>query len=209
MPEPTPPHPREAIAERNLEAILDGAERLLGRHESPSISAVATEAGVSRPTVYAHFPDRQRLLEALVARTVERVMAAVKSAEPERGPAPDAAARLIAASWEHLARHQDMAAASAAELSPDAMRRAHAAARDAILALVDRGRAQGTFRTDLPAQWLVTATLALIHGAAEEVRAGSMRSEEALGVLVSTTQDLLAGPKAGLSAFPGRQRPDR
>jgi TetR/AcrR family transcriptional regulator, mexCD-oprJ operon repressor len=193
MAETTSPHPREAVAERNVEAILDGAERLLARHESPSISAVATEAGVSRPTVYAHFPDRRRLLEALVARTVGRVMAAITSAEPERGPAPEAAARLIAASWEHLARHQDMAAASAAELSPDAMRRAHSAARDAILALVERGRAEGTFRSDLPAQWLVTATLALVHGAAEEVRAGSMGSDEALKSLVTTAQGLLGG----------------
>jgi TetR/AcrR family transcriptional regulator, mexCD-oprJ operon repressor len=187
------PHPREAIAERNLQAILDGAERLLARHESPSISAVATEAGVSRPTVYAHFPDRRRLLEALVARTVERVIAAVESAEPERGPASDAAARLIAVSWEHLARHQDMAAAAAAELPPDAMRRAHRAARGTIRALVQRGRAEGMFRTDLPVDWLVTAALALIHGAAEEVRAGSMASERAREVLVATVQELLAG----------------
>ena len=196
MSETTSPHPREAIAERNLGAILDGAERLLARHESPSISAVATEAGVSRPTVYAHFPDRRRLLEALVARAVRRVMAAVESAEPERGPAPEAAIRLISASWEHLALHQDMAAASAAELSPDAMRRAHGAARDTIRALVERGRADGAFRTDLPAEWLVTATLALIHGAAEEVRAGSMASEEARRVLVTSAQELLAGPNA-------------
>jgi TetR/AcrR family transcriptional regulator, mexCD-oprJ operon repressor len=196
MPENASAHPREAIAERNLEAILDGAERLLARHEAPSISAVAAEAGVSRPTVYAHFPDRRRLLEALVARAVRRVVAAVQSAEPERGPAADAAARLIAASWEHLALHQDMAAASAAELTPDAMRRAHAAARSTIRALVERGRADGTFRIDLPVDWLVTAALALIHGAAEEVRAGSMGSEEARGVLVATVLELLIGSRA-------------
>jgi len=200
MSEAASAHPREAVAERNVEAILDGAERLLARHESPSISAVATEAGVSRPTVYAHFPDRRRLLEALVARTVGRVMAAVESAEPQRGPAPEAAARLIAAAWEHLARHQDMAAASAAELSPDAMRRAHGAARGAIRALVDRGRAEGAFRRDLPAEWLVTATLALIHGAAEEVRAGSMGPDRALEVLAATAQELLAGSKAARKA---------
>ena len=195
MPESATPHPREAVAERNLEAILDGAERLLARHESPTISAVATEAGVSRPTIYAHFPDRQRLLEALVARTVGRVMDAVDSAQPQRGPALEATARVIAASWEHLARHQDMAAASAAELSPDAMRRAHGAARDAIRALVERGRAEGAFRADLPVDWLVTATLALIHGAAEEVRAGSMESADALEVLTTSAQELLVGPR--------------
>ena len=144
---------------------------------------MAAEAGVSRPTVYAHFPDRRQLLEALVERTVSLVMEAVRSAEPERGPAPDAVRRLVAASWAQLARHQDMAAASAADLSPDAMRRAHGAARDTIRAVVDRGREEGAFRTDLPAEWLVTATLALIHGAAEEVRAGCAgRARRAGGV---------------------------
>jgi TetR/AcrR family transcriptional regulator, mexCD-oprJ operon repressor len=193
MPGSTTPHPREAVAERNLEAILDAAERLLARREAPSISAVAAEAGVSRPTVYAHFPDRRQLLEALVERTVGRVMEAVRTAEPERGPADEAARRLITASWGHLARHQDMAAASAADLSPDAMRRAHGAARSTILALVDRGRQDGAFRTDLPAEWLVTATLALIHGAAEEVRAGSLDEHAALGALLATVDGLLAG----------------
>jgi TetR/AcrR family transcriptional regulator, mexCD-oprJ operon repressor len=190
----TAPHPREGVAERNLESILAGAERLLARHEAPSISAVAIEAGVSRPTVYAHFPDRRQLLEALVERTVGRVMEAVRSAEPDRGPAPEAARRLVAASWAHLAQHQDMAAASAADLSPDAMRRAHAAARETIRTLVDRGRAEGAFRTDLPAEWLATAILALIHGAAEEVRAGSLDERAALDALLTTTGELLAGP---------------
>jgi len=46
-------HPREALAERNAEAILDAAERLLARGEQTSVSALAGEAGLSRPTVYA------------------------------------------------------------------------------------------------------------------------------------------------------------
>ena len=37
----------QAIAEHNVEAILDGAERLLQDRRQPSISAVASEAGVS------------------------------------------------------------------------------------------------------------------------------------------------------------------
>jgi hypothetical protein len=44
--------------------------------------------------------------------------------------------------------------------------------------------------------WLVTAALALVHGAAEEVRAGSMGSEQALAVLVATTQELLTAGSA-------------
>jgi TetR/AcrR family transcriptional repressor of mexCD-oprJ operon len=186
---------QQAIAARNLDAILDGAQRLLERREQPTISAVAAEAGVSRPTVYAHFPDRRRLLEALVQRAVERTMAAVRSAEPDRGPADDALLRVLTASWEHLGRNEDIARAAAAELSPDAMRRAHETARGAIRALAERGRREGAFRTDLTPGWLVTSCLALIHAAAEEVRAGQLESTAALETLLLTVAELFTGPR--------------
>lgn len=185
--------PRQAIAERNVEAILDGAEGLLQRRQQASISAVATEAGVSRVTVYAHFEDRQRLLEAVVERAVRRAMAAIESAEPERGPAVDALGRVIAASWEELGRNQEIGRASAAELSGDAMRRAHEAARAVIRNLAERGRHEGAFRTDVAVDWMVTSCLALIHAAAEEVRAGELDSNDALDALSVTVVDLFVG----------------
>jgi AcrR family transcriptional regulator len=187
---------RQAIAERNVEAILDAAERLLQRREQPNISAVAAEAGVSRPTVYAHFPDRQRLLEALVERAVRHTTTAIESAEPERGAADDALQRLLAASWEQLARNDEIAHAAAAELSADSMRRAHHAARTVIRELVERGRREGMFRTDVATDWLVTSCLALIHAAAEEVRTGALDSNAALHALSLTVAELFAGPPA-------------
>ena len=192
MPKKQTEKPRQAVANRNVEAILDGAERLLGRREQVSISAVAAEAGVSRPTVYARFPDRERLLEAVVERAVRGAMAAIESAEPDRGPAAEALQRLLAASWEELARHEDIARASAAALGADAMRRAHDVARAAIRSLVERGRREGSFRHDVPANWLVTSCLALIHAGAETVRADELDSDAALDVLSVTVADLFA-----------------
>jgi TetR/AcrR family transcriptional regulator, mexCD-oprJ operon repressor len=185
-----------SIGERNVEAILDGAERLLQRHEQPSILAVANEAGVSRPTVYAHFGDRERLLEALVERAVRRAMTAIDSADPDRGPAVDALKRIIAASWEHVAHNEDIAHAAAAELSAHAMRRSHETARSVILKVIERGRREGAFRTDVTTGWQVTTCLAMIHAAAEEVRAGELESNAALELLTTTITDLLAGPRA-------------
>lgn len=181
---------RRAIAERNLEAILDAAERLLSRREEANISAVASEAGLSRPTVYAHFPDRSRLLEAVVDRAVRRSLAAIESSEPDRGPPTEALRRLIAAGWEQLARNESIARASAASLGVDAMRRAHESLRAVIRKLTERGRREGAFRTDVPADWLVTTSLALIHAASEEVREGELDSEAALDVLSATVTDL-------------------
>jgi AcrR family transcriptional regulator len=188
---------RKAIAERNLTAILDAGERLLRSDREPTISAVAAEAGVSRPTVYTHFKDRRAIVEAIVERAVERAMSSVRSARPEEGPAGDALERLIAESWEHVAGDQAIARAAAADLSADAMRRAHSSARTVIADLVDRGRREGTFRDDLPASWLVTSLLSLVHGAAEDVRSGTLSRKQAGTILLTTIPDLFAPPAPG------------
>jgi AcrR family transcriptional regulator len=192
MPEIAVGDPRRLTAERNLAAILDAAQRLLQHGDGPSISAVAAEAGVSRPTVYAHFADRHSLLKALVRRTVEEAMRAIRSAEPGRGAAPEALQRLIAASWREIAGHEEIARAAAAELSAHEMRTAHESARDAILELIDRGRREGAFRSDVPAGWLVTASIALIHATAEEVGAGQIDADAAMQLLSRTIADLFA-----------------
>jgi AcrR family transcriptional regulator len=187
-------HPREALAERNAEAILDAAERLLARGEQTSVSALAGEAGLSRPTVYAHFPNRQRVLEALVERTVRQAMATLEAAEPKRGPALAALQRLLATGWEEIGRHEAIGAAAAGQLSGEAMRRAHENAREVIRRLLERGRREGAFRTDVPTGWLITSTLALIHAAAEEVRAADLDTQAALDVLTVTVTELVVGP---------------
>jgi AcrR family transcriptional regulator len=190
MTETTTQDHRQATAERNVSAILDGAERLLARRQQPTISAVADEAGVSRVTVYSHFADRQRLLEAVVERGVRRAMTAIDSADPGRGSAPEALQRLIRASWGEIGHNEQIGRASAAELSPAAMRRAHGAARATIRKLTERGRREGAFRTDVPVEWLVTSCLALVHAAAEEVREGELDSDAALAALSVTVADL-------------------
>lgn len=179
LPASSNPHPREAVAERNLEAILDAAERLMARGAAPSVSAVAAEARVSRPTVYAHFPDRQRLVEAVVERTVSRVTAAIASAQPGAGRAGDALVRLIAASWDQLGRHELIAQAASRELSAEAMHRAHHAPLKMLRQLLERGQADGSFRADVPAELLVKCALALIHTTADAARHGVVAHEVA------------------------------
>src|SRR5215470_11858376 len=71
------------VAERNVEAILDAAEELLQSQGHASISAVAAQAGVSRVTVYAHFPTWAALLESAVERAVGRTMTALQSVHPD------------------------------------------------------------------------------------------------------------------------------
>jgi TetR/AcrR family transcriptional repressor of mexCD-oprJ operon len=192
MTEPATDH-RRAIAERNVEAILDASEGLLGRGAQPSIAAVANEAGLSRVTVYAHFSTREQLLEAVVERAVRRAAEAVDAVEPERGPPLEALERVIAAGWRDLERNDAIAEAAAQQLAPEVLRRTHEAAHRRIRKLVDRGRREGAFRRDVPAEWLVSALHALIHAAGDDVRAGRMPAGGALDALRVTIRDVFVG----------------
>jgi TetR/AcrR family transcriptional repressor of mexCD-oprJ operon len=194
MTEPATDH-RRAIAERNVEAILDAAERLLESGAQASIAAVAKESGVSRVTVYAHFQTREQLLEAVVERAVAHARAALDAAEPEHGPPLEALHRLMHAAWHELDRNHSIAQAAAEQLSPEALRRTHDAANRRIASLVERGRAEGAFRNDLPTAWLVTTLHVLIHAAGDDVRAGRLDSTAALDVLATTIHDVLVGPR--------------
>jgi TetR/AcrR family transcriptional regulator, mexCD-oprJ operon repressor len=116
---------RRATAERNVAAILDAAEELLSQAGPASIAAVAARAGVSRVTVYAHFPTWEALLEGVVERAVGHTTAVLASADLEAGPPMEALRRLIAAGWQEVGRHAAMAAAAARWLSTEAMGRSH------------------------------------------------------------------------------------
>jgi TetR/AcrR family transcriptional regulator, mexCD-oprJ operon repressor len=182
------------IADRNAEAILDAVDDLLRQHKQASIAAVAARAGVSRVTVYAHYPTSQALLEAAVERAVRRVSTALESARPGSGPPVTALERTITLAWQHLASYGAMAQAVSEQLSPEAVARTHHAAHQMIGALLERGQADGAFRTDLPESWLVSACIALVHACADAVRAGLIAEQDAPAILATSVRDLFAGP---------------
>ena len=183
---------RRLRAQRSVEAILDAAERLLERGEDPGVSAVAAESGVSRPTVYAHFPTREALLEALVERVVEHAGHVLVTARLDEGTPTEALDRLIASGWAEMERHRTVAVAAADALGEGPRRRAMIALHGPIASLIERGRAEGAFRTDLPVHWLLSCYFAVMHGAADDVRAGRLDGDAAVGLLKTTLGDLLA-----------------
>ncbi len=177
---------RRAVAERNVEAILDAAEALLEDAAPTSIASVAARAGVSRVTVYAHYATREVLLEAVVERSVARAAAAFDEATADASSATEALERAVASSWLKLSRHNAIAEAAAAQLSADVLRRTHEAGLVHVRQMVDRGRQAGEFRTDVPATWLVSVFHALLHAAGGDVRAERLDSDAALEALTST-----------------------
>ncbi|MGZ4271617.1 MAG: TetR/AcrR family transcriptional regulator [Solirubrobacteraceae bacterium] len=191
MPEPVVDH-RRATAARNAVAILDAAERLLARHAPLSMAAIAAEAGVSRPTLYAHYRTLADVVEAAVERAVDATLTSIEAADPAVGPADEAMGRMVAASWDHLARQDALARAVAEHLPSGHVHRTHAPLMVNMQALVERGQRDGTFRGDLSADWLVSVFYALVHAADDHARAHGIPRERALELLRATLRDVFA-----------------
>jgi TetR/AcrR family transcriptional repressor of mexCD-oprJ operon len=189
---PTTTDHRRATAERNATTILDAAERLLNRGETVTMVAVAAEAGLSRPTIYAHYKRVGEIVEAVAERTVVASTAAYAAARPEDGPAPDALARMVAASWQQLEGAEGLVRHASAYVSEGAQHRTHGALMAPVEALARRGREEGTFRTDVPVDWLVTMYLALVHAAADHAVVHGTPRDAALQLLQQTVGEVFA-----------------
>jgi AcrR family transcriptional regulator len=93
---------REAVRERNRRGegarlrddILAGATELLeetGSEEAVTLRAVARQVGISAPSIYAHFADREAIVDAIVDSAFSDFNAAIQAAsdaavQAEAGP---------------------------------------------------------------------------------------------------------------------------
>jgi AcrR family transcriptional regulator len=68
--------------ERRRPEVLDAALKLFLKsgYDGTSMQAVADQAGVTKPVVYACFPGKDELFRALLAREEERILAEIQAA---------------------------------------------------------------------------------------------------------------------------------
>lgn len=74
---------------RKRDAMLSAGRRLFLRdgYERTTVDAITAEAGVSKPTLYDHFGDKEGLFSAIVHRSVDALLASVDAAAAvELGP---------------------------------------------------------------------------------------------------------------------------
>lgn len=186
---------RRADAQRSIEAILDAALAHLSRSAEVNIVEIARAAGVGRVTLYGHFPTREALVDAVVARAIAHTGQALDAVDLDSGPATAALARLATSSWQILNQHRQLMVAGNRHLGAGRMRAHHDQVMDRVRGLLARGQSEGDIRTDLPVDWLITTYYALLHAAADEVNAGRLDAARA-GHLVATTVTAALRPPA-------------
>ncbi len=168
---------RRADAAQNVTAILDAAARALSAQPEASVEDIARAAGLSRQTVYAHFPSREALLDAVVERATAEVAAAFEAAALGAVPPAEALIRLLDAGWAVSARYPFLWHLPAVSPGQDADR--HGPVVDQLHEVIRRGQESGDFDRRLSPDWLLAAGLALGRAAEDEVKAGRMTIEDA------------------------------
>jgi outer membrane protein TolC/AcrR family transcriptional regulator len=186
------------------DAVLDAAAELLAERglAATSMDEIAARVGVSKPTLYQHFPSKDAVAVAVLLRRfawaaadLARAEAAVAAGAPARG-------ELERVLHEVLARRAGLWA-TRVEVPPAlAASPALAAARDAVWArlgaLVDGAKREGSCRRDVPTPVIVRMFAGLCRGDYLDLVGDDAQAspESVATALVSLVVDGLA-PRAG------------
>ncbi len=183
---------RRADAERSIARIVSAARARLSSDPNATTDEIAQAAGVGRMTLYGHFRTRADLVEAALTDAL-RAGEETLSALDLTGDASEALTRLLLSSWQLVAESAALLAAAEKVLPEGRIREMHDPAVRRMTELIERGRRQGVFRTDLSVTWLVSVTHYILHGAAAEVRAGRLPADEAADTVTRSIRSVLSG----------------
>lgn len=154
------------LHDRVAKAILDAAADVLAEQGTDaSMADIAVAAGVGRTTLYRYFPNREVLLDALTQEAFANVVGKLEQAGLDTVSVSEGVARMTRIIFGQAAKYQVVIRASRKPpLSDEALARLV----NLLMALFERGAADGTWRTDLSARTLVNVYGALLEGSVHQ-----------------------------------------
>jgi AcrR family transcriptional regulator len=186
----TPTRRRRSDARRSVDAILSAARVVLSGQPDASMEEIAALAGVTRQTVYAHFPSRDVLVAAVVEAAAAEYAALLDEAGLDTAPPTDALAQFLDAGWQFLHRHPGLLGPGASRIPRPDGNDPHDLVPPRLERLIRRGQHTGDFDRSLPAAWLAAVILGLQHTAAAEIAAGRLTVPEAEALCLEGTRRL-------------------
>jgi len=189
------PKRRRADAERSITAIINGALDALASDPDVSMAEIARRAGVVRATIYMHFPTRESLLDAVMEHATDLVAQAIREAEPDRGEPKEALERVLLATWQQLSQFHNVLQINMNRLSAKELRRRHLPMTSQLVPLAERGQAEGVFRRDVSATWLIAVVRAIVHTASTELQGGRLSQDEVERTMLTTALAAVSTPE--------------
>jgi len=182
-----------ADARRNHDAVVAAAIGVLSERPDASMREIADASGVTRTTVYRHFPTREVLVRALFERIEHEANEASRAAlagDPPLAEGLAAVARTAVAfgqRYRFLAGYESIAGDVRAEM----VRRADG---HPVLRYLQLAARRGEARDDLPPSWQLRMMHALAVVAVEEVLAGTVDAAAGERLLTRTLLGAFAAP---------------
>ncbi|MDJ0333735.1 helix-turn-helix domain-containing protein [Salinibacterium sp. G-O1] len=180
---------------RNRVAIVDAALHALSETPFASMADIAGAAGVSRGTLYGHFPSRRALVLAASGCAAIALKEVFTHLDPALAP-QDALGALVATSWRELGYFTGILVAAQVDLRAEELERLRNVPMSGIVSILERGRDAGAFRSDQDVGWQVACILAVMHVGAMRIAAGRPESNVA-DEMTSTVWAVLAAEFEG------------
>lgn len=178
MPSQQAPRSPRIDVERNRANLLDAAVEAMTHDPDWSMADVARTANLTRATLYRHFGTREKLLEAMREDALARAGAAIEGSRLDEGSALEALRRAVEAVLAQGSRFRPLLEEGFEQNAAFLRRRQRVFAP--LLDVVRRGQRAGQLRTDLPAEWVLSALMSLLTTAVR-VSGAPWRGEHAEG----------------------------
>lgn len=168
--------PGRADARRNRERLLESATHAFATADGPvSLEAIARDAGVGIGTLYRHFPNREALVEA-VFRTELAEVAASAAQLVDRHPPATALRRWMDRYAGFVAAKRGMAESMHSMFASGVVQPTET--RDsvvgAVATLLKAGAADGSLRSDVAADDIVSSLIGIFLASHSPEQAGRM-----------------------------------
>jgi AcrR family transcriptional regulator len=180
---------RRSDARRSIDAILTAARVVLDVRPDAGMEEIAATAGVTRQTVYAHFPSRDSLIEALIQTAGAEALAAIDAARLDTIPPAEALRQFLDIGWKLIRRNSHLLIPALTQ-NPPGSGEPHDAGTARLEQIIRRGQESGDFDPTLPAPWLTAAVIGLFRAASEQVAAGLITSSKAAAMVLESSLKL-------------------
>jgi len=187
---------RRSDARRSIDAILSAARTVLSERPDASMEDIATAAGVTRQTVYAHFPSRDALIAALLQAVGAETVAAMDAAGLDTAPPADALRQYLDIGWQLIGGHPFLLAPALGRSPQPGDSAAHQAGTARLEQIIRRGQRVGDFENMLGADWLAVAVVGLVRAAAEQVAVGRLTISQAAPIVLDSALRLCGAADA-------------
>lgn len=159
-----------------MDTILEAARQVLAADPTAELRLIAARSGLHRSTVYRHFPTREQLIAAVYDAYVDEVTTSMVSLDAR---APDILAELRRVTLEVLRLADRWRPFRYSPPFPDTVNERRDRMIAAVVAVMERGLAEGLLRQDLTPWELSTAWSVPLPYASTLIAQGAWTIDEA------------------------------